>query len=51
MKGVCPDNRIPKTLLGSLKDCNLFYIINIAKGAFNNAKMADSINEKRPETS
>ncbi|CAD8099262.1 unnamed protein product [Paramecium sonneborni] len=38
-KGACPDNRIPKTLLDSIKDSN---------GAFQTAKMADSINEKRP---
>ncbi|CAD8091847.1 unnamed protein product [Paramecium sonneborni] len=35
----CPDNRIPKTLLDNIKD---------STGSFQTAKMADSMNEKRP---
>jgi serine/threonine-protein phosphatase 2B catalytic subunit len=51
LKGLCPDKRIPKGLLcgdgQGLKD-GTYPMLTIAIGKFQNAKQADSINEKRP---
>ena len=44
LKGLCPDNKVPKGLLQQGKEAIL-----TAVDAFQKAKDWDSINEKRPE--
>ena len=48
LKGLCPDNKVPKGLLLEGRDA-LRDEVHDRSGMFNQAKIHDMINEKRPE--